>query len=67
MDPLYIILVGLILVLLGVALPLLMVLQVIRATYCLGFVSFASSIGGVLLGVVGASRRRHGRGRRLGE
>ncbi|NLD73867.1 MAG: hypothetical protein GX649_14285 [Chloroflexi bacterium] len=64
MDPLYIILIGLALVLIGVALPLLMVLDMLTPTYFLGFVSFTTSVGGVLLGLVGASRHRHGRGRR---
>jgi hypothetical protein len=64
MDPLYIILIGLGLVLLGVALPLLMVLDMLEPTYFLGFLSFSASLGGVLLGLVGASRHRHGRGRR---
>lgn len=67
MDPLLIILLGLILALTGVALPLLMVVNVIQASYALAFLSFACSIGGVLLGVVGASRQRLGRGRRIGE
>ena len=40
------------------------VLDMLTPTYFLGFVSFTTSVGGVLLGLVGASRHRHGRGRR---
>ncbi len=62
MNPLLQILLGLVLVLAGVALPLLMVLGVLTPTYLLCFVAFFSSLFGVLLGLVGAAgyRREHG-------
>lgn len=62
MDPLLQILLGLGLVLAGVALPLLMVLGMLVPTYLLCFVAFFSSLFGVLLGLVGAARyrREHG-------
>ena len=44
---------GFFLVLLGVLLPLLMVVKVIEASFILSFISYASSAGGLLLGIVG--------------
>lgn len=44
---------GFFLVLLGVVVPLLMVVKVIEASFVLSFVSYASSAGGLLLGIVG--------------
>lgn len=55
-SPLTIILVGLLFVVLGVVFPLLMMLGVIPTTFVVSFLSFALSVGGVLMGVVGASR-----------
>ncbi len=46
---------GFILVLLGAVLPWLMVLQTIRSTWALNFLSFASSLAGLILGVIGAA------------
>ena len=45
---------GFFLVFLGVLLPLLMVVKVIEASFVLSFVAYASSAGGLLLGIVGA-------------
>ncbi len=42
-------------VLLGVALPLLMVLDVIQPTFLLGFISFGASVGGLMLGIIGSA------------
>jgi len=42
-------------VLLGVALPFLMVLDVIQPTLLLGFISFAASVGGLMLGIIGSA------------
>lgn len=50
-------------VLLGVALPLLMILDYIEPTFFLGFVSFAASVGGLILGMIGSAmyaRNRRG-------
>ncbi len=54
-HPRAVILVGFLLVLSGVILPLLMVLQVIRSTFLLNFISFGASVSGLLLGIVGAA------------
>lgn len=51
-----IILIGFVLVFLGFFLPLLMVLKILESTYLLNFVSFASSILGLLLGLLGAAQ-----------
>ena len=47
------IVIGFFLVLLGAALPFLMVLGVIESTLFLNFLAFASSVAGIFLGVVG--------------
>ncbi|MBM3190974.1 MAG: hypothetical protein FJZ90_19930 [Chloroflexi bacterium] len=61
MSPLAIIILGFVLVILGVIIPLLMVLKMLPVGFLLCFLAFASSVAGVLLGVIGASRvvRRH--------
>ncbi len=43
------------LMLVGVVLPLLMVIRVIEPTFFLSFISYASSLAGMVLGVVGAA------------
>jgi len=55
MPPLQIILIGFALVLLGWILPFLMVLHVIEADFFLSFLSYAASVGGLLLGIIGAT------------
>jgi len=55
MSPLWLILIGFIMVVLGFLFPFLMVLKVIQATYWLSFLSFAISFGGLLLGMVGSA------------
>ena len=47
--------IGFILVLAGVVFPWLMVLRIIEPTYTLSFLSFAASVSGVLLGIIGAA------------
>jgi len=47
-------------VLLGVALPFLMVLDVIQPTFLLGFISFAASVGGLMLGIIGSAMAARG-------
>jgi len=54
MKPIYFILIGLFLVLLGVIIPLLMVISVIESTLFLGFSSYIVSIIGLFLGMWGA-------------
>jgi hypothetical protein len=56
MRPWKLILVGLLLSLMGVALPFLMVIHVIPSTFFLNFFSFAASMTGLILGIIGASR-----------
>jgi hypothetical protein len=46
---------GFVLVVLGVVLPWLMFMQIIRSTWALVFLSFTASMAGVILGVVGAA------------
>lgn len=55
MRPWVLILIGLVLSLMGVALPLLMVIQVIASTFFLNFFSFTASMSGLILGIMGAS------------
>lgn len=43
------------LMLVGVVLPLLMVIRVVEPTFFLSFISYASSLAGMVLGVVGAA------------
>ncbi len=53
--------IGFFLLLLGVILPLLMVSQIIDASFFLSFLSFIASISGLFLGIIGAAvytRRR---------
>jgi hypothetical protein len=39
--------------LLGVALPFLMVLRLIEATFTLVFLAYIASVGGIMLGLIG--------------
>jgi hypothetical protein len=62
-NPLYFILVGFFLVVVGFALPFLMVLQILQSTFFLNFLAYAASFSGLLLGIIGsafytASRRK---------
>ncbi len=61
MRPWKLILIGLLLSLMGVALPLLMVIHVIPSTFFLNFFSFGASLTGLILGIIGASRFVGGR------
>ncbi len=54
-DGRVIILVAFILVLLGAVLPFLMVMRVLEASFLLAFISYATSTGGLILGVIGAA------------
>jgi len=59
------IVIGFILVLTGLVFPLLMVLHIIQSTFLLNFLSFAASVGGLFLGIVGVTNlvREHRRKR----
>jgi hypothetical protein len=52
-DPRMQIFVGLVLTILGVILPLLMVMDVIRASLLLSILSHVASVGGLFLGYIG--------------
>ncbi|MEX2161118.1 MAG: hypothetical protein WD751_04310 [Anaerolineales bacterium] len=54
--PWTLILIGFLLCLLGIVLPLLMVIRVLESTFFLNFFSFTSSMIGLFLGMIGASR-----------
>lgn len=49
------ILLGLIGVLAGFILPLLMVMGMLRSTFLLAFLSYIASLGGLILGIIGAA------------
>ena len=54
---------GVFLMLLGIALPLLMVIHVIESTFFLNFFSYAASLGGLIIATIGmvvyTSTKRH--------
>jgi hypothetical protein len=47
--------IGFVLVLTGFVLPFLMVMQIIKASFVLSFVSHAASVAGLFLGLIGAA------------
>lgn len=53
--PLTLILIGFVLVLLGAVLPFLIVLGLLPSTWLLNFGSFAVSVAGLFLGVIGSA------------
>ncbi len=55
LSPVKMILLGLFLVVLGVVLPFLMVLKIIQSTFFLNFFSYAASLAGLFLGLIGAA------------
>ena len=55
MSPWKLILLGLLLSLVGVVLPLLIVIHIVPSTLFLNFFSFTASMGGLILGITGAS------------
>jgi membrane associated rhomboid family serine protease len=67
LSPVQMIGLGFFLVLLGVALPLLMVLRVIPPGFALSFVAYAASFGGLILGVIGSAMYARLKRRRDGE
>lgn len=54
-NPLYILIGGGILVLVGVILPFLMVLKIIPSTYALNFISYIASFVGLMAGIIGSA------------
>ena len=55
MRPWQLILLGFILSIMGVFLPLLMVIQILPSTFFLNFFSYAASLTGLFLGLIGAA------------
>jgi hypothetical protein len=55
LSPGKMIFIGFIMVIVGFILPMLMVIQVLKASFLLIFIAYAVSAGGLLLGFVGAS------------
>ena len=55
MDGMRLVWIGLGGVLLGVALPLMMVLRIIQPSLWLGLLCFAASTGGLMLGIMGSA------------
>jgi hypothetical protein len=55
LQPLELIAVGFFLVLFGCTVPFLMVVRVIETSFFLSFLSYAASVAGMLLGLVGAA------------
>jgi uncharacterized membrane protein len=53
----WLLLIGFFCVLIGAVLPWLMVLQILESTFFLNFFSFAASVVGLFLGIIGASER----------
>jgi len=56
MDYRRMIFIGFLMVLFGFVTPLLMVIKVVEASYLLGFLSYALSVAGLFMGVIGASQ-----------
>ena len=55
-NPLKLIIIGFVLLLIGVALPFLMVIQLLEATFFLISVSFACSTAGLVTGFIGIAQ-----------
>lgn len=55
MDYRILILVGFVMVLVGFLVPFLMVIKMMEASYFWGFLSYALSVAGLFLGVIGGS------------
>jgi hypothetical protein len=53
-NSIHLIWIGGVLILLGVILPLLMVMKIIESTFFLNFFSYAMSVSGFFMGLVGA-------------
>ncbi len=54
-HPKKIIAIGFVLALFGFVVPLLMTIEVIKASFVLSFLSHAASVSGVFLGIIGAA------------
>jgi hypothetical protein len=54
-QPKKLIYIGAFLVLFGFVAPFLMVLEIVESTFFLNFVSYAASVGGLFMGIIGAA------------
>ena len=54
-QPWKLIVIGFVLVLMGFVLPFLMVVRVLESSIFLSFLSYAASVGGLFLGLIGAA------------
>jgi len=55
MNPKRFIIIGFFLVLIGFVAPFLMVMDILESTFFLNFLSYAASLGGLLMGIIGAA------------
>lgn len=55
-PPWGLILIGFVLVVIGVAVPFLMVIRAVPSTFFLNFFSYGASLTGLFLGIIGASQ-----------
>jgi hypothetical protein len=53
-EPKYLLLIGFVMLVVGVALPFLMVMQIIESTFFLNFLAYSASVVGTVLGLLGA-------------
>ncbi len=53
--PKLLIVIGFFLVLFGFVAPFLIVLGVLKSTFALNFISYAASVGGLFMGIIGAA------------
>jgi hypothetical protein len=55
MNPRFLLILGIVLMLLGVALPFLMVVSVLESTFFLNFFSWGASVAGLAFGTIGVA------------
>ena len=60
-SPRFLLAIGVFLMLLGVALPFLMVIQVLESTFFLNFLSWGASVAGLAFGTIGFAMYSRGR------
>lgn len=60
-SPRFLLVIGVILMLLGIALPFLMVLKVMESTFFLNFFSWGASVAGLAFGTIGVAIYTRGR------
>ena len=60
-SPRFLLSLGIVLMLLGIALPFLMVIQVLQSTFFLNFFSWGASVAGLAFGTIGFAMYSKGR------